>query len=354
MLSDSPTDGLPPGWKVSLLRLRLAKPFRIAHGSSSERVVLRIRWKNALGEAPFVPYYPDTPESVRDWLRRTDPALLQCAQLPQEAPAVVQLAANVLRHDREGQHLQLPVWKLLNLPNPEGASACRSLGIPTDLLEFAEDVRRAATQFRILKLKLGSGSSAFDEEIVATAREAAPGVILFGDVNGGWSVSEAVKLLPRVKKLGLSFVEQPVHHAEGVSAWKSLHSHLSSPQLPLYADESVQNLSDLQKLSGLIQGVNVKLLKTGGFEGALALIAGARVAGLKVILGCMVESSIGVTAAAHLAGACDWVDLDGHLYLREDDFEGLTFTNEGQVKLSAGFGLGVHSRRRPGSTEEPI
>jgi L-alanine-DL-glutamate epimerase-like enolase superfamily enzyme len=157
-----------------------------------------------------------------------------------------------------------------------------------------------------------------------------------------------------MKKFGLSFVEQPLHHNEGAAAWMSLHSHLTSPQIPLYADESVQNVSDLQGLSEIIQGVNVKLLKTVGFAGALKLIARARSLGLKVILGCMVESSIGVTAAAHLAGTCDWVDLDGHLHLREDDFEGLTFSDQGRVQMPEGFGLGINSRPCASLLEEPI
>ena len=337
-----------------MLRLSLTKPFRIAHGTSSERVVLRLRWNHALGEAPFVPYYPETPESVREWFKRVNPTSLERIELPEDTPAVVRLAVDVLKHDLEGRLLQQPVWRLLGLRSPVGASACRSLGIPTDLEEFAEDIRRTTSQFEVVKLKLGSGNTAFDEAIVATAREAAPNAILFADVNGGWSVSETLNMLPRMKKSGLSFVEQPLHHNEGVAAWKALHSHLTSPQIPLYADESVQNASDLQGLSEIIQGVNVKLLKTIGFAGALKLIARARALGLKVIVGCMVESSIGVTAAAHLAGTCDCVDLDGHLYLREDDFEGLTFSKHGRVQMSGGFGLGINPRPCAGLLEEPL
>lgn len=325
-------------------KLRLREPFRIAHGVSSERVVLRFHLGGAIGEAPFVPYYPDSPEAVRLWLEHNPLTWTATPRTDDDTPAVVKLAADLLRHDWEAKAQQLPLWKRLSQPDPRGMRACRSLGIPADLSAFSEQVRVLARQFQALKLKLGSGNPDFDEAIVAAAREAAPHTILFGDVNGGWSVSEATKLLPRMEKFALSFVEQPVHHAGGIELWRELHAARSTHSLPLYADESVQTTADLPALAGLIQGVNIKLLKSRGFAGAIALLAAARSLSLGTLLGCMIESSIGVTAAAHLAGAFDWIDLDGHLYLADDDFEGLLFDSDGRLQLPDRSGLGVIAR----------
>lgn len=325
-------------------KLRLREPFRIAHGSSSERVVLRIHLGGAIGEAPFVPYYPDSPESVQLWLEQKRPLWTATPRGDDDTPAVVKLAADLLHHDAEAKARQVPLWKHLGQPDPSGTCACRSLGIPVDLQHFSDQVQALARQFKALKLKLGSGNPDFDEAIVATAREAAPHAVLFGDVNGGWSVSEATKLLPRMEKFSLSFVEQPVHHAGGVELWRELHAARANHSLPLYADESVQTTADLPALAGLIQGVNIKLLKSKGFAAANALLTAARSLGLGTLLGCMIESSIGVTAAAHLAGAFDWIDLDGHLYLADDDFDGLSYDSNGRLQLPDRPGIGVIAR----------
>lgn len=319
----------------------LSQPFRIAHGDSSERIVLRLRQGEAIGEAPFVPYYPDTPEAVGIWLEQRDPNRLWTLEEEVGAPAVVRLAADLLRQDSAAKKHGLSVWKLLGQPNPSGMRACRSVGIPSDLKDFSEQVRCFSRQFHVLKLKLGSGNSAFDEAIVAAAREAAPKAVLFGDANGGWSIPEAAALLPKMEELGLAFVEQPVHHAGGIEAWRELHAARSSHSLPLYADESAQTISDICELAGLVQGVNIKLLKSGGFAGALARLASARALGLGALLGCMIETSLGVTAAAHLAGAFDWIDLDGHLYLANNDFEGLAYDSDGRLQMPARPGIGA-------------
>jgi L-alanine-DL-glutamate epimerase-like enolase superfamily enzyme len=330
--------------EFQLRSLKLAEPFRIAHGSSTERTVFRIFEGGSVGEAPFVPYYEGSPEDVCRWMHIQGADFLRGGQLSEEAPTVVKLAADVLEQDLKGKASGVGVWQLLSQPSPCFVTAGRSLGIPSDLTEFSEKVREASRQFRQLKLKLGSGDSLFDEEVVAKAREAAPHAILFADVNGGWSVAEAVAMLPKLRRYRMAFVEQPVHHSGGVESWEALHAALPSLPLPLYADESVQGAEDLRELQGLIQGVNVKLLKTGTFHGALQLISAARTAGIKTLLGCMIESSIGVTAAAHLAGACDWIDLDGHLYLEEDDFIGVAYDPTGRLVLPQAPGLGVQRR----------
>ncbi len=330
------------GLRAEMRTLRLFSPFRIAHGASSERQMLRVWACGGFGEAPFVPYYPEDPAAALSWLRQWSHFGAWLPEELQEAPRSVRLALDVLQHDLLGKASGQPVWRLLHLPDPNGVSACRSLSIPTDLSEFSEHVRGLARQFGMLKLKLGSGNLDFDHAIVATAREAAPDAVLFGDVNGGWSPKEAIRIIPRLARLGLAFVEQPVHHAGGREGWLELCAGLGSERLPLFADESVQNAADVSQLVGLVQGINVKLLKCGGFAGALETIQVAKGFGLKTLLGCMIESSLGVTAAAHLGAAVDWIDLDGHLYLAADDFEGLGFDSHGRLILPLRGGIGAN------------
>jgi L-alanine-DL-glutamate epimerase-like enolase superfamily enzyme len=341
-MNDAPASpGLAGGLVAELHTLRLTQPFHIAHGSSDTRQVLRVSLANGVGEAPFVPYYNDTPETSLQWLRQWKPSPGWHPDSAPGAPRQARLALDLLWHDIAAKIRAEPLWKHLNLENPSGKAVCRSLSIPDDLDWYTETVQGLSRQFAILKLKLGSGNTDFDEAIAAKAREAAPAALLFADANGGWTVAEAAKLIPRLLRLGIAFVEQPVHHKEGVGPWKELRSRLPSSSMPLFGDESVQSASDLAELAGLIQGVNIKLLKCGGFPHALGLLERARAAGLKTILGCMIESSIGTTAAAHLAARMDYVDLDGHLYLGNDDYTGLQFDANGRLLLPERAGIGA-------------
>lgn len=321
--------------------LHLTEPFRIAHGVSTERQVLRLRWGGAIGEAPFVPYYGEDPQETLRWVRSL---AWQGGPAPSDGPRAGRLALDVLCNDAMGKERHEPLWNLWDLDCSKLPPACRSFSIPTDLDAFAEKVRETHRQYRVLKLKLGSGNAELDEAIAARAREAAPRATLFADANGGWSVETATVLLPRLARHGLAFVEQPIHHSGGVEAWRELRKALPQCPLPLYADESTQNADDAIALEGLVEGVNVKLLKCCSFAEARRMIDTARKLNQRVLLGCMIESSIGVTAAAHLAPLADLVDLDGHLYLSDDDYEGVRFGENGEVLLPEGAGLGVRER----------
>lgn len=324
--------------QVEIKTLKLAEPFRIAHGTSSERQVLRLQWRGAVGEAPFVPYYSDQPGDTLRWLQRLQ---WNGQSAPKQGPHVGRLALDLLWHDAIGRERQLPLWQLWGLKADKPIAGCRSLSIPTDLEAFAEKVREISRQFTVIKLKVGSGNPDLDEAIMQRAREAAPHATIFADANGGWSVKDAVKLIPLASKCGLTFIEQPIHHAGGVDTWRELRSALPSCPLPLFADESAQKPDDIERLSGLVEGVNVKLLKCGSIEETKLMIRFARANRMKVLLGCMIESSIGVTAAAHLAPLADWIDLDGHFYVANDDFEGLRYSETGNLIMPAGGGIGV-------------
>lgn len=339
---------MPADFVVELKTLRLVEPFRIAHGASSERHVLRLTaHKNgieAVGEAPFVPYYPDRPGDSLAWLRELrDP--LDANGLQRDGPRAAMLALELMRLDFMGKATGKPIgrlWQQLTGNHwPQPPPGCRSVDIPSDLDAFADKVRETVRQFRILKLKLGSGSIEQDELIVTRARSAAPAATIFVDVNGRWSVDEAAAMIPKLWKWSIRFVEQPISHRLGVEGWKELRARLPGSRMPLFADESAQTSDDVPRLAGVADGVNVKLLKCGGWHRAMEMILASRVHGLRVLLGSMVESSIGVTAAAQLAGLADWIDLDGHLFVANDDYDGLRYDGEGTLIVPDRPGIGV-------------
>lgn len=324
--------------EVELKTLHLTTPFRIAHGASCSRQVVRLTGSGAVGEAPFVPYYHENVEATLLWL--------QTGQGPPPSRAA-ELALDLWRLDLEWRRAGRPLSAVVpdHLPKRQAPLlGCRSFSIPTSLNEFADLVHETARQFQVLKLKLGSGDLNYDEQIVAMARKAAPKAKLLVDVNGGWSVADAVKLIPKLAPYALELIEQPIHHDGGISAWREMRSALPRTVTPLYADESAQTAADVPALLSLVEGVNVKLLKCGSFGAAVEMIKAARRHGLGVLLGCMIESSIGITAAAHLAPWADYADLDGHLYLADDDYLGLTFDQQGCLIMPDAPGLGLRPR----------
>ena len=344
---------------AELKTLQLTEPFRIAHGSSSERQVLRIYARQngieAVGEAPFVPYYKDDPAESLKWLGDLIDPMFE-SEIPADAPRPAMLALELVRSDYAGKRdreamkagwlsFKTQYWDHAWLNStPKAIPGCRSFSIPTDLDEFAEKVRETSRQFPVLKLKLGSGNVDHDELIVARARNAAPNATIFADANGGWSVDEAAWIIPEIKRWNLAFIEQPVSHHEGVESWKELRSKLGAVRVSLFADESIQSVKDVESLKGLADGINVKTLKCAGWEAAMSCILAARVSRMKIMLGCMIETSIGTTAAAHLAPLVDWIDLDGHLYVANDDYEGIRYDTHGQLVMPNRPGIGVIKR----------
>jgi L-alanine-DL-glutamate epimerase-like enolase superfamily enzyme len=325
------------------LELRLRHTFHIAHGASDTRRNVILRLGDGLGEAAPVAYHGESAEGVTEILARwrteltrlDDPAaitwLLQRCPGSRAARAAVDLAL----HDALGKRLGAPVHHLLglnNLPLPP-TSFTIAITAPEELVARVQ----AAAAFPILKVKLGTDR---DLEIVQTIRAAAPRAIIRVDANAGWSVQQALTLIPQFAELGVELVEQPlpVDDLEGFRVLKR-----AQLPLPIIADESVKTPTDVVRLADAVDGVNIKLMKTGGIQGALAAIQTARSCGLKIMLGCMIETSLGATAAAHLAGLVDWVDLDGPLLIANDPFSGVQFTGA-HLMLPEGPGLGVTPR----------
>ena len=337
------------GFEIEVKTLHLAEPFRIAHGATSEREVVRIRSGEAIGEGPLVPYYGDRAAPACAWLEtHAPPAIAACLETQSEpelpdGPRAARMALSVLCADLAGQQRGLPLWKMWGVSAGPHAPSVRSVGIPDDLDAFRVRIRKIACQFPVIKLKLGSGDLEFDEAIAAAARDAAPDVRMFADANCGWSVADAARIIPRLADAGIEFIEQPVGR-DSLDPWRELRRLLPDCPLPLFADESAQSPDDVPRLTGLVDGINVKVVKCGGLDRAREMIARARTHDLRVMLGCMIESSLGITAAAHLAGLADLADLDGHLYLSDDDFAGATYDPHGRLRLPDRPGLGCRER----------
>jgi L-alanine-DL-glutamate epimerase-like enolase superfamily enzyme len=162
------------------------------------------------------------------------------------------------------------------------------------------------------------------------------------DANAGWTREQAADIIPRLAEYDVEFVEQPLARQD----IEGFHWLKPRVNLPIFADESAQTERDLPKLAGAIDGVVVKLMKAGGLRGALRVIAVARALDMRVMLSCMVESSLGVTAAAHIAPLADYLDLDGPLLIKNDPFVGLRYEGA-RITLPEGPGLGLQAATRP-------
>lgn len=232
--------------------------------------------------------------------------------------------------DLAGKKTGEPVWKMLGLQRPSvRTSYTIAIGKPSEMVANA----RAAAGCGIHKVKLGFDG---DLELAELLARELPGTTFRYDANEGWDRERAARSLERLAALGAELCEQPLPAAdeEGM-AW--LRERV---ELPLLADEAVLTLGDLDAAAELYDGVVVKLAKAGGIAGAFALISACKGRGMQVLLGCMVESSLGIAAGLQLAGLCDYADLDGILLIEQDPFEGIGV--EGDVlTASEEPGLGV-------------
>jgi len=197
--------------------------------------------------------------------------------------------------------------------------------------------RAKGSGYPVIKIKLGSER---DEEMVAAVRKAVNAKLRV-DANAGWSREHALQIIPRLAEYDLEFIEQPlaVDDVEGYF-WLKEKLRAQRIKMPIFADESAKNSHDVAKLAGALDGVVVKLMKTEGIRDALRTIHTARAYDMQIMLSCMVESSVGVTAAAHLAPLCDYADLDGPLLIKNDPYTGLKYDGA-KMTLPEGAGLGV-------------
>ena len=329
---------------ASPLTLRLKNTFRVAHGASDQRhnVLARLEHHGLIGygEAAAVPYYGDTQENLITYLNNLPPlgnnpyALEETLNALPEGPRAAQAAVDIALHDLWGKFLKQPLYRLFGLtPAPlPPTSFTISIDTPEAMARTARE-----SGYPVLKVKLGPQ----DPEGAIAAIRSATNARLRVDANAGWTPQQAIDLIPRLQKYDLEFIEQPLP-ANDVESYRWLRAGLKQKgvQLEIFADESVKTAADVAQYASAIDGVVVKLMKTGGLREALRTIHTARAHGMKLMLSCMVESSVGVTAAAHLAPLCDYLDLDGPLLVADDPFTGLKYDGA-TLTLPDGPGLGV-------------
>ncbi len=280
-------------WQKITLQLR--NPFRLSYGTSETRQAFWIRLKDdeGWGEGTIPPYYGvDFDEMISVWqsaANNPNPFPNEPQAIPAwigDGPAPARCGLDIALHDRIARKLSLPLHKLLNVPfpKPKPSSFTIALDTPLEMARMADQVK----SYPIIKVKLGGDSQ--DLERLAAIREVRPGVKLWVDANGGWTLDEAEQYLPELETLGIEMLEQP------------------------------------------------------GLSPALKMIRQAKALDLKVLLGCMIETAIGTTAMAHLMGLGDWLDLDASALIVNDPFVGMTLDSSCKIQLPEGSGLGVKIR----------
>jgi L-alanine-DL-glutamate epimerase-like enolase superfamily enzyme len=327
-----------------IVSLPLAQTFTISRESQdvAELVEVAITHDGVTGYGEAAPdeHYAQSAESALAYVEANasslgdDPFALEeiLERLPHEQLAA-RSALDAALHDLQGKLLGRPVWQLLGLRRGGPPTSWTIwLGDPDDMARRAEQV---ADRFRRLKLKLGGGDG-LDVERVRAVRSVTRQPLQV-DVNEWWSLDEALEAIPQLAELGVEYVEQPLKAGDPSGAALKRES-----PLPVYVDEDCHTLGDVARCAERAHGVNLKLAKSGGIREAVKMAHAARALGLGVMLGCMVESGLGIAAGAQIASLCDHVDLDGNLLLADDPWPGVELRDGVQLP-STEPGLGVRA-----------
>lgn len=321
-------------------------PFKIAHGTRSSTPIVLVELEHegfiGYGEASMPPYLGESHETVLTFLKKVAPLLLSADPMKIEtiigsidgiAPGntAAKAAVDIALHDLKGKMLATPCWKMFNLNEANTPYTTFTLGI--DTTEVMIEKIAEANAFRILKVKLNGEQ---DKELIETIRNHTDKPIAV-DVNQGWkSKEEALRMIEWLSSRNVLLVEQPLDKNKlEDTAWL----YERSP-LPLFADESVQRYNDIDLVKDCFHGINIKLMKCTGMYEANKMIQYARSLQLKVLIGCMSETSCAISAAAQLSPLADFADLDGCLLMKNDLFTGIDFI-AGKITLNTFPGIGV-------------
>jgi L-alanine-DL-glutamate epimerase-like enolase superfamily enzyme len=325
--------------------LKLRHVFTLATSSrkTTPDILTELEWNGIIGygEASLPPYLAENQDSVSKFLSQldltkfTNPFLMEDIQdyVDNSIPGnyAAKAAFDIALHDLTGKLIGQPWFKMWGL-NPE-KTPVTSFTIGIDTPEVVRQKVKEAEEFKILKVKLGRDT---DKEMVETIRSIT-NVPICADANQGWTDKQkALDMCHWLAGKGVVFVEQPMPKtAKDDLVWLTQNS-----PLPIIGDEGVQTLEDVVPASHIYSGINIKLMKCGGLRAARKMITLARALNLKVMIGCMTETSCAVSAAAQLSPLVDWADLDGNLLISNDLFEGSKVVN-GKVTLSEHPGIGI-------------
>jgi len=318
-------------------------------GDVFDNVIVKLEYEGLTGwgeAAPFV-IYGENQTTTLAALETMGPVVesydnpWMAESLSNERDAVLErnfaakAAIDMALFDLQGKLCGQPLYRLLGL-DPAGVPLSTfTIGIDTP--ETVRTKVREVKDFPLLKVKVGGPE---DMECLKVVHEEASGARLRVDANCGWTPHEALRMIEKLVPFGVEFVEQPLP-SSNVEGMRWLH--MKSP-LPLMADESCERLEDIQACVGQFDAINIKLAKCGGVRHALKMIHTARALELKVMLGCMIETSICITAAAHISPLVDYADLDGAVLIADDPFGGMKF-EKCRMTLPTEPGLGVEPRK---------
>ncbi len=334
--------------EAEILTLKTKHPFKIARGSHDTFRTVLVRvidhdGREGWGEATPQRFYGETCETVLAALDAyatvmpTDAFHLEDAERALEKAMIgnnsARAALSTALHDLVGKRLGVPIWQLWGLDAAKAPISTFTIGIDTP--EMIKKKVVEAAQYPVLKIKLGLDN---DLEILRAIREVTDRELRV-DANCGWTRKQAIRMLPVLEDFGVTVLEQPLvaQDLEGLAAVAR------ASRIPVIVDESCLVATDIPRLVGLVDGINIKLAKTGSLREAVRMIAIARAHHLMVMVGCMIESSIGITAAAQFTPLVDIADLDGAALLAHDPYLGATIAN-GQIVLPTGPGLGITVR----------
>lgn len=335
--------------ETKVVRLNLKHTWTTVMSSSDFRDTLHLTYTRdgitGHGEGAPIPRYKENAvlgkraiDGIAGWLASADP--MQFNKLMAEVFAKLEgqwaakAAIDIAVMDWVGQKLGVPLYRYFGLDAADAPITTFSIGIDTP--EMTRKKLEEAEQFPVLKIKVGLDT---DEATMETVRRFTSKPLRV-DANEGWTdKEEAVRKINWLEKMGVQFVEQPMPAAMiEETAWVKQRVNL-----PIIADEACLHAGDIPKLKGAFDGVNVKLDKSGGVLEAYRMLSIAKALGMKTMLGCMVSSSVSVTAAAHLSPMVDYADLDGNLLISNDPFTGVT-VSRGKLVLPNGPGLGLKAR----------
>ncbi len=324
--------------------LRLSTPFRISRGmqNTASNVIVQIQYNEQVGYGEAAPdeYYGENQETVLACISTfagnlgEDPFLIEdimshldhLIRLNPAAKAAVDMAL----YDLVGKMLNVPVYKLLGLNPKHTPHTSFTLGIDTP--DNMAKKALLARDYPILKVKVGTKH---DLDNLKAIREVSTATIRV-DANTAWTPKEAITMITALAPYGIEFVEQPTS-PRNLDGLRLIRENVP---VPIIADESCVTIEDIPGLAACVDGVNFKLMKSNGITNVLKMIHVARAHNLRVMIGCMIESSLAITAAAHLTPLVDYADLDGHLLIDNDPYEGVKVVN-GKLMLPNAPGLGV-------------
>ena len=328
--------------------LELKHAFTLASSSRTTTPVVLTRIDHqgvsGYGEASMPPYLGESHDTVTDFLRRvdlepfTDPFRMEeiLTYVDGLAPGnpAAKASVDMALHDLVGNLMGQPWYRIWGLSAERAPMTSFTIGMDTE--EVVRQKVREAEEYGILKVKLGRDTDRMMIETIRTVTD----VSLCVDVNQGWTNrQEALEMIHWLRERGVEFVEQPMPRDRPEdNAWLTQHS-----PLPTIGDEAVQRAGDVVEAFQVYSGVNIKLMKCGGMREARRMVEVARTLGMKVMIGCMTETSCAVSAAAQLSPLVDWADLDGNLLIANDVFRGVRI-REGKVTLPEGPGIGVEPR----------